>query len=200
MSFGFSWDIEFEDNIDKSGEKFLEALPSMNHQFLQEFHLKGDGKASFTNAAKFLDPVNENILKYLEKCPELKILKFEFKPEVNQELKIDYPFLSNMEESIISFKLKNLQEFHLIGVDLRFSNFDGNFLETIAENLPKLKRLCLICQDHKHVNRWKERFEAFASGKNIKLEISSVIRYVGACTCAQSWKHPIEEMEIFGPI
>ena len=31
LSFGFSWDIE----NDISGEKFLEALPSMNHHFLE---------------------------------------------------------------------------------------------------------------------------------------------------------------------
>ena len=40
LCFGFSSDI---DN-DTSGKKFLEALPSMNHHFLQEFCLIGDGR------------------------------------------------------------------------------------------------------------------------------------------------------------
>ena len=73
--FGFSYDT---DN-DTSGEKFLESLPSMNHQFLQELCLKGDGIEYFWRAAAFLDdPLNENIFKYLEKCSDLKVLKFEF--------------------------------------------------------------------------------------------------------------------------
>ena len=118
LCFGFSWDI---DN-DTSGEKFLEALPSMNHHFLQEFCLKGDGKRDFSNASGFLkmgpnsNPLNENIGKYLEKCSDLKVLKFEFTPEVNEDdWLLDFPVLDEMLV-INSLKLKNLQEFHLIGV------------------------------------------------------------------------------------
>ena len=215
LSFGFSGDIEttideddeIDEKIDRSGEKFLEALSFMNHPFLQEVCLKGDGKMSHTLAAKFLEPMNENLLRYLEKCPELKVLKFEFKPQVHEDRDIDYPLLSGeFEESIRSLKLKNLQEFHLTGVDLQESrlNIRGEeiiFLEEIAENLPKLKRLCFTCQDIGYVDTLKnyKRFGAFVSGKNIMLEFSSVFRNVGPCSCTQSWDHPIKIRLDFGP-
>ena len=43
------------------------------------------------------NPLYENIVKYIEKCSDLKILKFEFKPEVNgTDLALDYPFLDDV--------------------------------------------------------------------------------------------------------
>ena len=184
LSFGFSWDIE----NDISGEKFLEALPSMNHHFLQEFCLKGDGKNDFSNAGHFLkmgpdsNPLNANIGKYLEKCTDLKVLKFEFTPQViGAERILDHPFLGHME-SIIRFRLKNLQEFHLIGVlilpDFEMSSLDQgeevldfkNFLDRIAENFPKLQRLCLTCEEYDQYD-WRETCQAFASRRNIKVEV-----------------------------
>ena len=136
LSFCFSGDIEttideddeIDEKIDKSGDKFLEALPFMNHPFLQEVCL------TLTLAPKISAPINENLGRYLEECPELKVLKFEFKPKVNEDLLSD-----EFKESISSLKLKNLQEFHWIGVD--FQDSSG------LENLPKLKRLCFICKD-----------------------------------------------------
>ena len=96
LSFGFGYDID-----NKSGPMFLEALPSLNHQFLQEFCLKGDGEKNYKNAAGFLIPLNENLLKYLENCPDLKVLKFEFKPETMEEEEElchdEYPFLEDIE-------------------------------------------------------------------------------------------------------
>ena len=79
LSFGFSGDIEttideIDEKIVKSGEKILEALPFMNHPFLQEVCL------TLTLAPKISAPINENLGRYLEECPELKVLKFEFKP------------------------------------------------------------------------------------------------------------------------
>ena len=136
LSFGFSGDIEttideddeIDEKIDKSGDKFLEALPFMNHPFLQEVCL------TLTLAPKISAPINENLGRYLEECPELKVLKFEFKPKVNEDLLSD-----EFKESISSLKLKNLQEFHWIGVD--FQDSSG------LVKMPKLKRLCFICQD-----------------------------------------------------
>ena len=202
LSFGFSWDI----NYDKSGEMFLEALPSMNHQFLEEFILKGDGKTDCHDAAKFLMPVNENLLKYLEKCPELKVLKFEFRPEFEEFTY--FPELSNFHESIMKFKLKSLQEFHLIGIDIRDFIFDGDasgakpvkFLETIAENMPKLQRLCLVCDDYDPYKN--DIFQAFVWRKEIKfeLEISSVYWYTsGNNSCGRCHAIPSRELKIFKP-
>ena len=79
LSFRFSGDIEttideIDEKIVKSGEKILEALPFMNHPFLQEVCL------TLTLAPKIVAPVNENLRRYLEECPELRVLKFEFKP------------------------------------------------------------------------------------------------------------------------
>ena len=169
LSFGFGWDVK-----DKSEENFLEALSSMDHPLLQEFCLKGDG--NINNSARFLDlnPLNENIPKYLEKCSDLKVLKFEFKPEWNEDPEANYPSLDDMKEGIKRFKLKNLQEFHLIGVCITECDLD-DFLETIAKNLPKLQRLFLTCCEEDDLD--SEMFQAFASGKNIKLEISSVNRH-----------------------
>jgi len=222
LSFGFSWDIR----NDRSGGKFLEALPSMNHHFLQEFCLKGDGKDSYDDAAWFLkmlpdsNPLNENIVKYLEKCPNLKILKFEFKPEVNgTDLALDYPFLDDVH--VLSLlKLKNLQELHLIGVFLG-TNFGGlslnsldpeevfldfeelldfkDYLDTFAQNFPRLQRLCLTCENDQ--NYQNETFQAFASKRNINVEIAIVKTSFGCSKCAESWMPPvaINEMKIFGP-
>ena len=211
LCFGFSWDI---DN-DTSGEKFLEALPSMNHHFLQEFCLKGDGKRDFSNASGFLkmgpnsNPLNENIGKYLEKCSDLKVLKFEFTPEVNEDdWLLDFPMLDEMLV-INSLKLKNLQEFYLNGVFIQGGWNWGSkgtlqpllkfkkFLDTIAENFPKLQRLCLACEGDPY--SWSETFQAFASRRNIKVEISRLES--SAETEMESWMPPatIEEMKIFGP-
>ena len=58
-----------------SGEKFLEALSMMNHQFLTELCLNGDGKDEVHYATDFLDPhhiKSPNLLEYLEKCTKLK--------------------------------------------------------------------------------------------------------------------------------
>ena len=102
-----------------------------------------------------------------------------------------------MEEAIKSLKVKNLQEFHLIGVYIDMFEYSETnitsfklFLDMIAENMPKLQRLCLTCEDD-DPNKWNEICQEFASRKNIKLEISSVLR----CGCGTQppapWKTKI---------
>ena len=184
----------------------------MNHQFLQELCLKGDGIEYFWRAAAFLldDPLNENIFKYLEKCSDLKVLKFEFKPEVNEfnEYKTEYPPLYGIEEAIKSLKVKNLQELHLIGVYIDMFEYSETnitsfklFLDMIAENMPKLQRLCLTCQDE-DTYEWNEMCQAFASRKNIKLEISSVVKNIAEWSCVEFTRCnnvPIKERKVFCP-
>ena len=71
----------------------------------------------------------------------------------------------------------------------------------IAENFPKLQRLCLTCEDD-NPNEWKEMCQAFASRKNIKLEISSVVRNMAEWSCVEFTRRknvPIKEMKVFCP-
>ena len=122
LSFGFGWHI----CDDKPGQQFWEALPSMNHQFLNEICFKGDGKIDKRNVSKFLaHPLSRNIMKYLEKCPGLKVLKFEFKPPLRNQL---FSIMEEPEGGMeFEGKLKNLQEFHLIGVVKEYTSLDFEF-------------------------------------------------------------------------
>ena len=190
LSFGSTLDIK----SDKSGQMFFQALPSMNHQFLQEFCLKADGDKEYhyRNVSIVLEdishPLNQNILKYLGNCPDLKVLKLEFKDWFDE-----YPLFTYMEEGITSFKLKNLQEFHLKGFDIGNYFDDSDFqdvLEKIAENLPKLQRLHLGFKDVEKFldlhNQAPTRFEIcqeFASEKNIKIETYTILNQRGKCCC-----------------
>ena len=118
-----------------------------------------------------------------------------------------------MEEAIKSLKVKKLQEFHLIGVHQKcesvdmFEYSDTNitsfklFLDMIAENMPKLQRLCLTCQDE-DTYEWNEMCQAFASRKNIKLEISSVVKNIAEWSCVEFTRCnnvPIKETKVFCP-
>ena len=125
--------------------------------------------------------MNENNLKYLENCSDLKVLKFEFKPQIvdGEKCLSGYPYLWEVLYGIKKFKFKNLKEFHLIGMDSDFGA--RKFLEKITDNLPKLQRLCLTLQ------RWEsgcygyDLLQKFASEKSIKIEISSVLKCVCGC-------------------
>ena len=199
LSFHFGQDIEAV-----PGEIILKALPSINHQFLREFCL---------SSARGWISFSEDILKYFEKCPNLKVLKIEIDPCVDVEdlpQRLEHEDLYWIQEAITSFKLKNLQEFHLIGfeIDLDKSSFK-KVLETIAENLPKLQRLCLTTKlNYRHEGKWDEYAkicQEFASEKKIKLEIRGVpimcdFGYGVKSVCCGHYKvHPSKEMEIFSP-
>ena len=115
----------------------------------------------------------------------MKVLRFEFQPIVNNDHDVDLawvhnPLLSWVQETISNFKLKNLQVFIIGSLDL---NLDKSafkkLLETIAENMPKLQLLCLTVEveDTNEFGEWDEYdkiCQAFASGKNIKLEIRGI--------------------------
>ena len=182
------------------GKTFLEALPSMNHEFLREFCLKtawanDDLLCSYNeNQPQVFSSsditLDENMIKYLEKQPNLKILRFEIKSnqavqEVEEEDEGDnsysYPALYLFQDAITSFKLNNLQEFHLIGFDFGLEGHEfKKILETIAENLPKLQRLCLTSDE----NDWMFYYdicEEFASEKNIKLETRALLTHCKCC-------------------
>ena len=204
------------------GEKFLQALPMMNHQFLKELCLKGDGRSELHDATYFLHPGcpilypwNENLLIYLEKCSKLKVLKFEFKPKVQDSDSVPdfimYPFLSWIEETISRFKLKNLQELHLscLDIDLPKSAFK-KLLEKIAKNMPKLQHLCLMAEveNTDQYGEWDDFAKicgAFASQNNIKLEIRDLpipCNFDGgikSVCCGRLLVHPSKVVKIYGP-
>ena len=119
----------------------------------------------------------------------MKVLKLEFKPEATEHRYGEYPLASDLVEEfeIRSFKLNNIQEFHLLGVDLGESKFK-DLLEPITEIFPKLQRLCLAFQVVPF--SWDKICQAFASEKNIKLEISTA----GTKVCLL-----FREMKIFHP-
>ena len=153
-----------------------------------------------------------NLLKYLEKSTKLKVLKFQFKPKAEPEDDfLQHPNLSWIEEAISSFKLKNLQELHLSGlsIDLYKPDFK-KLLDTIAENMPKLQLLCLTSElsDTDEFGEWDgyaKICQAFASGKNIKLEIRDVPVLcnfdggVKSICCGHYKVHPSKVVKIYGP-
>ena len=100
--------------------------------------------------------MNENLLKYLEGSPDLKVLKLEFKPEVTEHRHGEYPLASDLVE------VSDLE-----------SDFT-NLLKSISENFPKLQFLRLNCQTVS--SYWDRICQAFASEKNIKLEVSTVLK------------------------
>ena len=178
-SFSFDFGTQY-----LAGEKFLKAFYMMNHQFLQELCIKGDGRYGLTNAIDFLflDQTGNLLKNYLENCTtNLKVLKFEFKPQFVPEAEwAQYPYLSWIQENICNFKLKSLQELHLSGFDIDLYKPDfKKLLETIAENMPKLQLLCLTAEVgdkdiYGELHEYAEIFQEFASGRNIKLEIRDV--------------------------
>lgn len=219
--------FDFGTDHGASGKIFLKALPSMNHQFLKEFHLMCDSSdcegddwplLSLLHQPHLSHWLSENcyeeILEYIGKCPNLKILKFEFKPNTIDPLDGDFlihPMLSEIEESAITgFKLKNLHELHLIGFEINTdeSSFK-KVLETFSENLPKLQRLCLTTELGQYMEREWEEYEkicqAFAPEKHIKLEIRELpvfcdFDYGVKSTCCGQYKvHPSKELTIFSP-
>ena len=202
--------FDFGQYIGPSGEMFLETLPSLNHQFLKELQLTTDGN---DNSGRLDHYFETSILKYVEKCPKLKVIKFALMPEVGVEgypQSLYFSSLCEMRKDITSFKHKNLQEFHLMGfeIDLDKPSFE-NVLETIAENLPKLQRLYLsteLCSDVDGPwDEYAEICQKFASEKKIKLEIRGLPKLcefgygVKSLCCGHYKVHSSKVLEIFSP-
>ena len=211
-----SLSFDFGKDPGAAGEMFLKALTSMNHQYLKEFCLKSDG-LRFEHtwpAFDLLKPINEDVSKYFERCSNLKVLKFEFNPypaDLNAEILI-HPLLSWIEDSgITTFKLKNLEEFHLIGfrIDMDKSSFK-EFLEKFVENSPKLQRLCLTAElGIDYEGQWDEYAkvcQAFASEQYIQLEIRGVSvpcnfdDGIKSICCGHYNVHPSKDLQIYCPI
>ena len=138
--------------------KIVKALPLMDHQFLEEFCLK----------SRYLDSLDENTLKYLHQCPNLKILKFEFKCGDFLCNAVRFSMISKVNNN---FEHENLEELHLIGLglDLEKSAFKKS-LETIVGNFPKLQYLYLsFLYIRNSFYEYCEICEKIASEKKIKI-------------------------------
>ena len=95
-----------------------------------------------------------------------------------------------------SFKLKNLQELHLNGfrIDLNEPEFK-KLLETIAENMPKLKLLCITGElENGEWNGYAKICQEFASANNIKLEIRDY-----PVVYDELWAHRSDDVQIYSP-
>ena len=83
-------------------KKFLEESPSSNHQHLEEFQIHGrqDKCGDWEGDSNIM----VELMEYLQNCPKLKILKFEYEGEydVRQEenaIFVDYWCLEYLEEN-----------------------------------------------------------------------------------------------------
>ena len=176
----------------------MKESPSFNHQHLEEFQIKGrqDKYGDWESDGNIM----AELMKYLENCPNLKILKIEYEGAKSFEEKdnnhvdstayirsasfsVEYFIFEYLESNpcgtpcIFScMKFQNLEELHFIGFD--FGQTPEKWLKmlnTFHKNLPKLRRLCFMFQDPGSIPF--EIFQKFASEKNIKIEISSVPEY-----------------------
>ena len=147
------------------------------------------------------------LMKYLEKCPNLKILKIEYEGENFMDIDespfgtgyhkrahlgtsripdfhVSYFSLDYLESweygeprVLSSMKFQNLEELHLSGFGL--SGGPENLLKilnTFHQNLPKLRRLCLILDIYDDSKCFKI-LQKFASEKNITVEFAGMPKY-----------------------
>ena len=171
----FSCDLDFVPDLDD--DDFLNELPSLNHQHLEEFQFTELGTVLFNEDVLVI----RELIKYLEKCSNLKILKIEFKSAISLDWFLPgyYPaiFLQGEENTFTLLKSQKLEELHLNGFaapedpqDFRkvIENFHGNF--------PNLQRLCLKLDSIHHLGtnpEYDQILQEFASEKNVKIEITS---------------------------
>ena len=162
----FSFDLEwkFAWSNSQAYKNFLRILSNINHGYLKYFCIKVEHRLNDTSDSKA--SLMGKLMRYLEKCPNLKILKIEF-TETKHYPDEDYMFDGGVtfrdlawldEKAILEFRFQNLEELHLNGFDLgpllpdqafrsRFAaltpNELGNILNKCRANFPKLRRLCL---------------------------------------------------------
>ena len=112
---------------------------------------------------------------------------------------------------VSTFKIKNLEELHLSGFDIYLKKFQFKiFLVRIAENMPKLQLFCLMAEVEfpNRFGEWDEYAkicQAFASEKNIKLEIRDnpiLCNFdcgIKSICCGHYRIHPSKVVKIYSP-
>lgn len=125
-------------------EKIIKQLPFLvNPRHLQEFCLK-----SSCDFQQF----KGNILKYLDKCPKLKILKIDCFKTGNMGV---------ISKTISKFKFKNVKELHLTLRGTATTNYTSilrnvleRFIKNITQNLPNIRLLRLTISFHSDTNKY----------------------------------------------
>ena len=193
-SFSFDLNWNFDAPVYK---RFLKALSTFNHPNLEEFCIKGKNSDSSNNGDVWFKEVSliKKLMKYLKKCPNLKILKFEYERGKHTG---NYRFLEWLlanqrlvgmanrpsEDICRRIKFPNLEELHFNGFDFDYICwFDfGDYINRLCKNSPKLKRLCfkvdnLGILDCSHSPEYDKILHKIASERNIKIEITGTRIY-----------------------
>ena len=201
----FSFDLNW--NFDTPAYKiFLKGLPTLNHQHLEEFCINGhggQGEGQPETQAKTEASLIRKLMRYLKKCPNLKILKIESEEKILDELfflDIVYcPLEWLVEENIFRcLKFQNLEELHLNGFE--FEDITPQHLRKIInmfhKNLPKLRRLCFKLDNFGRLDEnpeYGQILQKFASEKNVTIEITGTPVYRSILEV----EHPSSGFKIF---
>ena len=126
-------------------EKIIKPLPFLvNLQGLEEFSLKSSCDFQQFKASK--------VLKYLDQCPKLKILKIDCFKTGN---------LGPISKTISKFKFKNVKELHLTLRGTATANYASvmvmvlkTFVKNITQNLPNIRLLCLTMSFHSDEDKY----------------------------------------------
>ena len=155
--------------------------------------MRDKGEGGVKNLKKWvmsiMDGPFRELIKYLEECSNLKILKIDFEGEIYSDNWFDVDYLEycplgllETEEIFKRFKFQNLVELHINGFDCDIENFSPQGFRDIFnmfhENLPKLRRLCFKLDNiDRLAPEYDQFFQEFASEKNIKIEITGTPVY-----------------------
>ena len=124
MFFSFDLEWKFAWSNSQAYKNFLRILSNINHGYLKYFCIKVEHRLNDTSDSKA--SLIGKLMRYLEKCPNLKILKIEF-TETKHYPDEDYMFDGGVtfrdlawldEKAILEFRFQNLEELHLNGFDL----------------------------------------------------------------------------------
>ena len=149
-------------------------------------------------------------MKYLENCPNLKILKIEF-TETKHD-RDDYyfdedepPYYREFEwlddEVIFARSFRNLEELHLNGFGLPHPRVFRNIFNMFEGRLPKLRRFYLkvdnadILKDSPTHPEYDQILQKFASERNVKIEITGTPVYKRMVEV----EHPSSGFKIINP-
>ena len=179
FSFDLNWKFAYKNF--RQYKEFLRVLPTFSHRHLEEFCIKSDDRLDADQEAQA--SLIRKFMKYLENCPNLKILKIEF-TETKHD-RDDYyfdedepPYYREFEwlddEVIFARSFRNLEELHLNGFGLPHPRVFRNIFNMFEGRLPKLRRFCLELDEIDKIGKYAAYdriLQKFASEQNVKIEI-----------------------------